>query len=271
MVRLGLRFHHHFITFWLEFLLFLPRSIRFWLYIVTMRYYVSFPDPYLKWVVVHLMNAASTFSDAQSEKFTEMRLMALIRAPREVAMRHIRFMWPEITSAELKKSAKVIATLQRVTFRMSKEDQLKLAELVEPFGATDFLPIGITLERERARSLIEPTEPIKAHIHAVRTLSYEDLKQWIASKKKFFLVEVLTRENYALGHIPGAMNIPAEEIDTALNILKKDDCVVLYCRDKNCQLSSRSAEYLIGLGFTDIYHFAGGKLEWAQRGEPLEI
>ena len=104
-----------------------------------------------------------------------------------------------------------------------------------------------------------------------RKLSYTQLKTWMAQKKKFTLVEVLVRENYDYGHVPGAINIPADKFEKiAPKVLKKKDIIVLYCRDKTCMLSKRCSDYLVQLGYETVYHFPGGKLEWIQRGEPLQ-
>lgn len=258
------------IEIWIRFLLLLPRAVRFWAYTMTMRHYVRLSDERLKRIVVHLMHAAVDFSTKKSDAFTEMRLNALLRAPKEVAMRHIQFMWPEITSAEFKKTAKVKATLERATLKLTKDEQRRLAELCEPFGATAFLPLDVALKEGKFSAPVETVAP-KAPM-LPQPMSYEELKRLMASGEPFTLVEVLTPENYRLGHLPGAINIPAEQIDTAPEKLKKDDKIVLYCRDRNCQLSPRSAEYLVHeFGFTNVHHFVGGKLEWIQRGEQLSL
>ncbi len=105
-----------------------------------------------------------------------------------------------------------------------------------------------------------------------KTLSIAQLKKWTDSPdKKFKLVEVLTRENYDMGHIPGAINIPADDFDEkATQMLKKNETIVLYCRDMNCKLSGRGALYLIDEGYTDVYHVIGGKQTWVEKGFKLE-
>ncbi len=105
----------------------------------------------------------------------------------------------------------------------------------------------------------------------VTPLSFEELKSWMDAKKKFLLVEVLPEEEYAAGHIPGAVNMPAGKIEKlSEQLFKKDDTVVLYCRDINCGLSPFAASYLVEHGYEHVYRFPEGKRGWIERGEKLE-
>ena len=46
------------------------------------------------------------------------------------------------------------------------------------------------------------------------------------------IVEVLPREEYAEGHLPGAINIPLKELDAkTASSLRRDRAVVVYCDD----------------------------------------
>ncbi|MCR2365403.1 rhodanese-like domain-containing protein, partial [Salmonella enterica] len=43
------------------------------------------------------------------------------------------------------------------------------------------------------------------------------------------LLDVRSREDYAAGHIPGAVNIPTEELEPHLAQLPRDQTIVAYC------------------------------------------
>jgi rhodanese-related sulfurtransferase len=50
------------------------------------------------------------------------------------------------------------------------------------------------------------------------------------NNKEFKLVEVLSEDSYNEGHIPGAINIPYNKIESMKDeYLKKTDTIVVYC------------------------------------------
>jgi rhodanese-related sulfurtransferase len=59
-------------------------------------------------------------------------------------------------------------------------------------------------------------------------LSAIELKQALESEKPPLLVDVRTPEEFAAGHIPGAVNIPVTEMEARANELPEDQRVVLY-------------------------------------------
>ena len=75
------------------------------------------------------------------------------------------------------------------------------------------------------------------------------------------IVDVRTAEEFAEGHVLGAINIPNEIItDVAEKVLTdKDATLLVYCRSGN--RSAQSARTLQGLGYTKIYDF-GGIMDW---------
>lgn len=81
------------------------------------------------------------------------------------------------------------------------------------------------------------------------------------SKKGYIIVDVRTRQEFDEAHIPGAINIPNEEIiDTKpeeLPDLNQD--IYIYCRSGN--RSNQAAIKLIRMGYTNIYDF-GGIIDW---------
>ena len=64
-----------------------------------------------------------------------------------------------------------------------------------------------------------------------RTISTKDLKSKLDQKKGITLVETLTPEGYRAAHIPGALNIPPEQIkELAPQLLPHRDAeIVTYC------------------------------------------
>ena len=49
------------------------------------------------------------------------------------------------------------------------------------------------------------------------------------------------RSDYEIGHIPGAISMPYEEIIDRMKELNKDDLHVIYCYNNYCHLGARAA------------------------------
>lgn len=81
------------------------------------------------------------------------------------------------------------------------------------------------------------------------------------------LIDVRTPEEFATGHIAGAVNIPVEELGGRLDEVNKDQPVVVYCRSGN--RSAQAASILESAGHTGIYDL-GGIRAWQQAGFPVQ-
>jgi rhodanese-related sulfurtransferase len=84
------------------------------------------------------------------------------------------------------------------------------------------------------------------------------------------LVDVLPHETFVQEHLPGSVNIPLAEIDTATDRLDPARPVVVYCYDYQCDLSPRAAHRLEELGFTDVHDYVASKAAWLAEGRPGE-
>ncbi len=83
------------------------------------------------------------------------------------------------------------------------------------------------------------------------------------------LLDVRSAEEYALGHLPGALNIPAEELEQRLSELPPEQDVVAYCRGPYCVLSSTAATLLGAKGFR-VRRLADGFPSWKAAGLGVE-
>ena len=85
------------------------------------------------------------------------------------------------------------------------------------------------------------------------------------------LVEALGAAFYADAHLPGAINLPADQIDRlAPELLPDLDAdIVVYCSG-TCSSALIAAERLAALGYRSVRVFEGGKEEWVEHGLPVE-
>jgi rhodanese-related sulfurtransferase len=105
----------------------------------------------------------------------------------------------------------------------------------------------------------------------MENITVDELEQMKNSDREFRLVDVLGESHYENGHIPGAENIPLNEIaETALEEIDKDEEVVVYCKDEDCGASPKAAEKLEKLGYKNIKDFKGGLKAWEEAGNSVE-
>jgi rhodanese-related sulfurtransferase len=103
-------------------------------------------------------------------------------------------------------------------------------------------------------------------------VSCDKLRQKIEKGDDFVLVDALSPMSYAVGHLPGAINLPPEWVDERAPRRIPDTAseVVVYCANSTCESSVQVAERLLELGYQNVCHYAGGKLEWVGAGLPVE-
>jgi rhodanese-related sulfurtransferase/CBS domain-containing protein len=102
-----------------------------------------------------------------------------------------------------------------------------------------------------------------------KRIDREDVERLVAKGAQ--LLEVLGADEYREAHLPGAINIPLDELTReSANRLDRDRAVITYCYDTQCDMSPRAAWRLETLGFGPIYHYAPGKADWMGAGLPIE-
>ena len=80
-------------------------------------------------------------------------------------------------------------------------------------------------------------------------------------KTGYIILDVRTPQEFSDKHIPGAINIPNEEIGTEeiSGLPDKDQLILVYCRSGN--RSKQAAKKLAALGYTNVVEF-GGIIDW---------
>jgi ArsR family transcriptional regulator len=83
------------------------------------------------------------------------------------------------------------------------------------------------------------------------------------------VLDVRPRDEFELGHLPGAVNIPLGELERHLAGLDPKQEIVAYCRGPYCVLSYEAVARLRARGFT-IRRLEDGFPEWRAAGLPVE-
>lgn len=81
------------------------------------------------------------------------------------------------------------------------------------------------------------------------------------------LIDVRTPQEFASGHIAGAINIPVDQIASRLSEIPTDMPVIVYCRSGT--RSARAQAILAQNDYTDLYDL-GGIIAWQSAGYPIQ-
>ena len=94
-----------------------------------------------------------------------------------------------------------------------------------------------------------------------RQISMDEAVNMIKNEKNYIILDVRRPDEYAEGHIPGAINVPNEDIGTSdiAELPDKAQLILVYCRSG--RRSKEAAAKLVKLGYTNIVEF-GGILDW---------
>ena len=90
-----------------------------------------------------------------------------------------------------------------------------------------------------------------------------------AKKGLVTVLDVRPPEEYAAGHLPGAINIPIEQLESRLGKLSKKREVIAYCRGPYCLMSFEAVEKLRQRGLK-ARRLENGFPEWRAAGLPIE-
>ena len=94
-----------------------------------------------------------------------------------------------------------------------------------------------------------------------RQISMDEAVKMMKDEKNYIILDVRRADEFAEGHIPGAINVPNEEIGTTeiAELPDKSQLILVYCRSG--RRSKEASEKLVKLGYTNIVEF-GGILDW---------
>ena len=94
-----------------------------------------------------------------------------------------------------------------------------------------------------------------------KQISMAEAKKIMSTEKEYILLDARTHEEYADGHIPGAICVPNETIGVKqpVELPDKEKKILVYCRSGN--RSRQAAAKLAAMGYSNIVEF-GGIMDW---------
>ena len=127
------------------------------------------------------------------------------------------------------------------------------------------------LRRIAERNSAEVERLIRSYFQSrddLEPVSREDLLER-ARASLVTVLDVRPADEFALGHLPGAVNIPLKELEARLAELDPSQEIVAYCRGPYCVLSYEAVALLRERGYR-VRRLVDGLPEWRRAGLPVE-
>ena len=98
----------------------------------------------------------------------------------------------------------------------------------------------------------------------MKTLTANQVHQKLISDNDTVVINALGKDSFRAKHIPGSINIPAEEVEQRAEqvVPDKDQEIIIYCASPDCSASPQAAETLTEMGYTNVYDFEDGITGW---------
>ncbi len=87
-------------------------------------------------------------------------------------------------------------------------------------------------------------------------------------RRQHTIVDVRSPGEYKMGHLPGTVNIPLNQLQQRIEDIPAGKPVVVVCASGN--RSRSGANILAKAGREEVYNLMGGTKAWAQLGYPLK-
>ncbi|MDF2683931.1 MAG: ArsR family transcriptional regulator [Brevibacillus sp.] len=130
--------------------------------------------------------------------------------------------------------------------RFHKKGNFVIYEIAE-LSVADFM---VSLHRLSEKQLVEVQRLKSDLLHqqvSMEPIALEELLKRM-ERKEVVLLDVRPEDEYATGHIPGAISIPMEELEKHLASLPMDKEIVAYCRGPYCLMSAQAVEIMKSKG-----------------------
>ncbi len=135
---------------------------------------------------------------------------------------------------------------------------------------TSVLDLIASLTRIGERHVAEVGKIVRDYFQSRDDMEPVSRSELLARMKKgdVQLLDVRPEDEFALGHLPGAMNIPLDRLKKKLSTLDPEKEIVAYCRGPYCVLSFETVAILRKKGFK-VRRLEDGLPEWKAAGLPV--
>jgi len=135
----------------------------------------------------------------------------------------------------------------------------------------DVIDLLRSLRRTGQRHINEVNDVVIGYFNDRDALEAVSRKELLRRSKDGLVtvLDVRPNEEYAAGHVPGALNVPLDEIEHYLENLPIEQEIIAYCRGEYCVLAFEAVAALRQKGF-NARRLEEGFPEWRAAGFPVE-
>jgi rhodanese-related sulfurtransferase len=116
----------------------------------------------------------------------------------------------------------------------------------------------------------EPVPELRTNEAGAVLVTQAELLRMIDAGTAPMVLDVRTPEEYAEGHVPGAINISHDELPERLDEVAsaRDTGVIVYCRSG--RRAGIAEELLLAQGFNNVQHLEGDMIAWLEADRPID-
>ncbi len=131
-------------------------------------------------------------------------------------------------------------------------------------------PLPKTEHRKDSSSTTAQTDHPKPQ--GVKIITFEQFQR-LFEEKQALIIDAREPDEYKVGHVPGAINIPYLSVDDhfpELAAIPRDRLIVIYCNNLMCPLGGWLADFMVQMDFTRLFLFEEGWDYWEREDMPVE-
>ena len=145
----------------------------------------------------------------------------------------------------------------KVYYRIASDDVIELMQVLRRVAELHLADVGQLVSTYL--SVKDELEPLS------RKELMDRVEQGLVT-----VIDVRPEAEFVAGHLPGAINVPPDELEKRLNMLDTEQEVVAYCRGPHCIYSFDAVEKLRSKGIK-ASRLEEGFPEWKSAGFPVEL
>jgi ArsR family transcriptional regulator len=132
------------------------------------------------------------------------------------------------------------------------------------------LELLAALRRIAERNIAEVANVVRGYFDARDAMEAVSRKELMRRMREgaVTVLDVRPEDEFALGHLPGAINVPLHALKKRLSEFKRSQEIVAYCRGPYCVLSYEAVAALRAKGFK-VRRLEDGLPEWRAAGLPV--
>ncbi|CAH1191605.1 Thiosulfate sulfurtransferase GlpE [Paenibacillus sp. JJ-223] len=143
--------------------------------------------------------------------------------------------------------------------KFTKKGTYAIYSLADP-EIIDFMSSLWRISEKQLPDISKLKDDFINNLDGVQTLTMDEVMEKV-NRESIVLVDLRPKEEFEMGHIPGAISMPMDQLDSMMRELPKDAEVIAYCQGPVCAYSALAVQKLQQEGFK-AYRMDEGINEW---------